>query len=489
MDFQKRVLVLVCAAGLTACGGGGGGLPTPALNPNTAPILTDPGAITLLEGGTAVATIAGTDSENDSLTFALSSGDDESLFSMSSSGELSFITAPDFEMPSDAGGNNVYEVTVQVSDGALSDTQALTITITDAFEGRVVDAPIKGAQVFIDLNGDGVQDEDEPSGVTDDNGFFNVTMFELPEGSSAKVISRGGTDILTGEELPDLALISDVPSDITKPAHVTPLTTVLAAVDTAEGKAELLAAMGITGTPEALLTIDGWAAAAEGDTGAMATQRINQQLGLLLQTASTALEGSSSAADVSIKLARSVAMEVKNAASSAIGLDLTSAEALQSVLTEALSDVAPEITIAAATLNAVATSVASVNSVVADPKLDPLSDVSADIVKAAQKNLQSSIKDVVAGTVSVGVFNTDTGLTKLFINVVLPADALDTDDDGIADALDTDDDGDGVKDNVDAFPKDATETKDADNDGLGDNADDFIPADYDDGLFDEFDWS
>lgn len=490
MDFQKRVLVLVCAASLTACGGGGGGgLPTPALNPNTAPILTDPGAITLLEGGTAVATIAGTDSENDSLTFALSSGDDESLFSMSSSGELSFITAPDFEMPSDAGGNNVYEVTVQVSDGALSDTQALTITITDAFEGRVVDAPIKGAQVFIDLNGDGVQDEDEPSGVTDDNGFFNVTMFELPEGSSAKVISRGGTDILTGEELPDLALISDVPSDITKPAHVTPLTTVLAAVDTAEGKAELLAAMGITGTPEALLTIDGWAAAAEGDTGAMATQRINQQLGLLLQTASTALEGSSSAADVSIKLARSVAMEVKNAASSAIGLDLTSAEALQSVLTEALSDVAPEITIAAATLNAVATSVASVNSVVADPKLDPLSDVSADIVKAAQKNLQSSIKDVVAGTVSVGVFNTDTGLTKLFINVVLPADALDTDDDGIADALDTDDDGDGVKDNVDAFPKDATETKDADNDGLGDNADDFIPADYDDGLFDEFDWS
>jgi len=490
MDFQKRVLVLVCAASLTACGGGGGGgLPTPAPNPNTAPILTDPGAITLLEGGTAVATIAGTDSENDSLTFALSSGDDESLFSMSSSGELSFITAPDFEVPSDAGGNNVYEVTVQVSDGTLSDTQALTITITDAFEGRVVDAPIKGAQVFIDLNGDGVQDEDEPSGVTDDNGFFNVTMFELPEGSSAKVISRGGTDILTGEELPDLALISDVPSDITKPANVTPLTTVLAAVDTAEGKAELLAAMGITGTPEALLTSDGWAAAAEGDTGAMATQRVNQQLGLLLQTAAAALDGSGSTADLSIKLAQSVAAEVKKAASSVTGLDLTSAEALQTVLTEALSDAAPEVAIEAATLTAVATSVASVNTVLADPKLDPLSDVSAEIVKAAQTNLQSSVKDVVAGTVSVDDFNTDTGLTDLFTNVVLPADALDTDEDGIADALDTDDDGDGVKDNVDAFPKDATETKDADNDGLGDNADDFIPADYDDGVFDEFDWS
>ncbi|MDB2416296.1 hypothetical protein N9W42_02905 [Pseudomonadales bacterium] len=487
MSLQKKGLVLVCAVSLSACGGGGSS--TPAPNPNTAPTLTDPGAITLLEGGAVVATIAGTDSENDSLTFALSSGDDENLFRMSSSGELSFITAPDFEIPSDAGGDNIYEVTVQVSDGALLDTQALTVTITDAFEGRVVDAPIKGARVFIDLNGDGVQDDDEPSGVTDDNGFFNVTMFELPAGSSAKVISRGGTDILTGQELPDLALISDVPSDITKPANVTPLTTVLAAVDTAEGKAELLAAMGITGTPEALLTSDGWAAAAEGDTGAMATQRINQQLGLLLQTAAAALEGSGSTADLSIKLAQSVAAEVKKAASSATGLDLTSAEALQTVLTEALSDAAPEVAIEAATLTAVATSVASVNTVVADPKLDPLSDVSAEIVKAAQTNLQSSVKDVVAGTVSVDVFNTDTGLTDLFTNVVLPADAIDTDEDGIADALDTDDDGDGVKDNVDAFPKDATETKDADNDGLGDNADDFIPADYDDGIFDEFDWS
>ena len=487
MNLQKKGLALVCAVSLSACGGGGSS--TPAPNPNTAPTLTDPGAITLLEGGAVVATIAGTDSENDSLTFALSSGDDENLFRMSSSGELSFITAPDFEIPLDAGGDNIYEVTVQVSDGALLDTQALTVTITDAFEGRVVDAPIKGARVFIDLNGDGVQDDDEPSGVTDDNGFFNVTMFELPAGSSAKVISRGGTDILTGQELPDLALISDVPSDITKPANVTPLTTVLAAVDTAEGKAELLAAMGITGTPEALLTSDGWAAAAEGDTGAMATQRINQQLGLLLQTAAAALEGSGSTADLSIKLAQSVAAEVKKAASSATGLDLTSAEALQTVLTEALSDAAPEVAIEAATLTAVATSVASVNTVVADPKLDPLSDVSAEIVKAAQTNLQSSVKDVVAGTVSVDVFNTDTGLTDLFTNVVLPADAIDTDEDGIADALDTDDDGDGVKDNVDAFPKDATETKDADNDGLGDNADDFIPADYDDGIFDEFDWS
>ena len=45
----------------------------------------------------------------------------------------------------------------------LDDTQALMITVTDAFEGRVVDAPISGATV-VDLNANNKQDADEPSG-------------------------------------------------------------------------------------------------------------------------------------------------------------------------------------------------------------------------------------------------------------------------------------------------------------------------------------
>ena len=101
---------------------------------------------------------------------------------------------------------------------------------------------------------------DEPSGVTDDFGFFNVDTFTVPEGSSAKVISKGGTDTNTGA-LPDLVLISDVPADLTRPANVTPLTTVVASVDTPEEKAQVLQAMGIDNTPEELLTTDNWGAA------------------------------------------------------------------------------------------------------------------------------------------------------------------------------------------------------------------------------------
>jgi hypothetical protein len=482
----KRTIVGALSVGfLWGCGGGSSSSPVP----NTAPSLEEIGALTIQEGSIAVKTISASDPQNDGLTFSIASGEDKDLFSISAGGALAFLSAPDFEAAADANADNVYQVTVQVSDGSLSDSEALQITVTDAFEGRVVDAPIKGASVFIDLNDNGVQDEAEPAGVTDDDGFFNVAMFTLTPGSSAKVVSKGGTDTLTGEALPNLALISDVPADITKPANVTPLTTVLAVIETEQEKADLLAAMGIEGTPEALLTSDAWAAAAEGDTAAQATQRINQQVGLLLQTGSSLIDGTGGGEDVSIALAKGIAAEIKQAVVSQTGLDLSSPTALQAVLTDALDAVAPEAGIAATVLAAVADSVAVVNAVVADPTLDPLSDVAADIVRTAQDSLQGAVKDLVAGEVSVDDFTASTGPTTLFERVTLPANAPDTDGDGIADALDVDDDGDGVNDGVDAFPKDATETKDADNDGLGDNVDDFIPGNFDEAFFDEFDWS
>ena len=458
---------------LTACGGGGGGSSAPAVVQvtNTAPTISDPGALSLLEGGLSVATISASDAQNNSLSFSIASGDDEDLFSITTGGALTFATAPDFEAPADSDTDNVYDVTVQVSDGSLTDTQALTITVTDAFEGRVVDAPIAGASVFVDLNGNNAQDADEPSGVTDDSGFFNVDTFTPPEGVAVKVISKGGTDTKTGKALPDLALISDVPADITKPANVTPLTTVVASVDTPEAKAQVLLAMGIDKTPEELLTTDNWAAAEGGDESAKAAQRVNQQVGLLLQTAATVADDGDEATDISVSLAKAVAAEISTVATSDAGIDLTSADTLTTVLSEAVAEVAPTVVVEAAAIAAVASSVATVNLVVADPTLDPLSDVAADIVESAQEDLQTSVADVVSGEVSVEAFETATDTTELFSEIVIAVDALDTDKDGVPDALDTDDDGDGVADGKDAFSLDATEALDTDGDGIGNNAD------------------
>ena len=61
-------------------------------------------------------------------------GDDADDFTINSStGALSMV-ARDFETPADADGDNVYEVTVRVSDGANSATVALLVTVRNMFE-------------------------------------------------------------------------------------------------------------------------------------------------------------------------------------------------------------------------------------------------------------------------------------------------------------------------------------------------------------------
>ena len=67
------------------------------------------------------------------LSYSIIGGADASKFTIgSSTGALSFVTAPNFELPTDAGGNNVYDVIVQASDGHGGiDTQAIAVTVTD----------------------------------------------------------------------------------------------------------------------------------------------------------------------------------------------------------------------------------------------------------------------------------------------------------------------------------------------------------------------
>jgi hypothetical protein len=452
---------------LASCGGGGGSTPAP----NRAPVVTDPGALTLLEGASSVATISASDPDNNALSFSISSGDDQALFSIASSGALSFLVAPDFEVPADAGSNNVYDLTVQVSDGTLTDTQSISITVTDAFEGRVVDAPVSGALVFIDLNGNSTLDDGEPNGRTDALGNYNFSSFTVADDVVAKIISIGGTDIQTGKVLPDLVMVSDLPSDLTQPAMVTPISTVLAAAASPEAKSALLATLGISGTVDDFLASDGWAKAQNGDEVAKAAQRINQQIGVLLQTATTLTDDGDSTTDVSVILAQSVAKQIATIAGSDSKIDLTSATIVQKVLTDAAAETVPNQSIEPASIAAIANAVAVVNTLAADVSLDPTSDTAKDISIAMQGTLQTSVEQVVSGNLTVADFATNTAPTLLFSDIVVAADAPDYDADGISDALDPDDDNDGVRDSLDAFPKDATEQLDTDLDRVGNNAD------------------
>src|SRR5439155_385226 len=49
----------------------------------------------------------------------------------SATGAVTFKVAPDFEAPTDANGDNAYQVIVHANDGVHDTTQAVTISVTD----------------------------------------------------------------------------------------------------------------------------------------------------------------------------------------------------------------------------------------------------------------------------------------------------------------------------------------------------------------------
>ena len=105
------------------------------------PVITSNGGggtalINVLEDTTAVTTVTASDPDvGDSLTYSISGGTDAAKFNINTtSGALTFIAAPDFQIPTDANTDNVYEVTVQADDGnGGTDTQALSVAVNEAW--------------------------------------------------------------------------------------------------------------------------------------------------------------------------------------------------------------------------------------------------------------------------------------------------------------------------------------------------------------------
>ncbi len=123
-----------------------------------APVITSDGggasaSLNVAENGTAVTTVTATDLDGPSLTYSIVGGADASKFTINAStGALSFVAAPDYEAPTDADADNVYDVIVQVSDGALTDSQAIAVTVTSLNEAPTALAPASAA---VDINASG----------------------------------------------------------------------------------------------------------------------------------------------------------------------------------------------------------------------------------------------------------------------------------------------------------------------------------------------
>ena len=113
---------------------------------NAAPTITSNGSggtasVSVTENTTAVTTVTATDaSPGQTLTYSISGGVDAAKFTINSStGALSFVSAPNYESPTDSGGNNVYDVIVTVEDGVGgADSQSIVVTVTNSNEAPVL---------------------------------------------------------------------------------------------------------------------------------------------------------------------------------------------------------------------------------------------------------------------------------------------------------------------------------------------------------------
>lgn len=131
--------------------------PTPPAN--QAPVITSNGGaetagVTISENVTAVAAVAATDADTaDTITYSVVGGADAALFTIDSvTGALAFLASPDFESPSDTGGDNVYNLTVQASDGrGGADMQAISVTIANTNDN----APVFSSAVAVSFNENG----------------------------------------------------------------------------------------------------------------------------------------------------------------------------------------------------------------------------------------------------------------------------------------------------------------------------------------------
>jgi glucose/arabinose dehydrogenase len=126
---------------LSACGGDGSTQPIPPNQPppNQPPVFSSAAATSVVENVTgSVYQAAASDPNGDSVTYSIVGGADATRFTVSASGQVSFVSSPNFDLPSDADANNVYEIQIGASDGKASTTLALSLTVTNSKEGVAV---------------------------------------------------------------------------------------------------------------------------------------------------------------------------------------------------------------------------------------------------------------------------------------------------------------------------------------------------------------
>ncbi len=154
---------------------------------------------------TTLTTITASDEDGDTLAYSLT-GDDSSLLSIDSNGNVSFKASPDFEVPSDSNEDNIYSFAVVADDGSLSATSPNVLVSINNLNDN--------APIFVDLS-TSVEVTNGQTNVFDitttDADGDDVTLTKAGTDSSAFTISDSGS--LSFSSAPDFANPTDSDGD------------------------------------------------------------------------------------------------------------------------------------------------------------------------------------------------------------------------------------------------------------------------------------
>tara|TARA_A100001011_G_scaffold221736_1_gene229674 strand:- start:3036 stop:4700 length:1665 start_codon:yes stop_codon:yes gene_type:complete len=130
-NIKRKLSYLTVFLFLVSCGGGGS---------SSSPLVltfASSGVFKLDENSSGSWEISASSNKNTAITYSIGGGSDTSSFSLSGN-TLSFLGSGNYEAPTDANKDGVYEVNIQASSGNTSATQSITVQLTDVAEAPVI---------------------------------------------------------------------------------------------------------------------------------------------------------------------------------------------------------------------------------------------------------------------------------------------------------------------------------------------------------------
>ena len=174
---------------------------------NEAPTISSSTSFSVAENNTAIGSVTATDADGDSLTYSISGSE----INISSSGVLTFATAPDYET------KNSYTATVTVSDGTNSTTQNITVNVTDVDETDPNESPtISSSSTFSVAENQTAIGSVSASDADGDSLTYSISGSEINISSSGVLTFASAPDYETKNSYTATVTVSDGKASVTQ---------------------------------------------------------------------------------------------------------------------------------------------------------------------------------------------------------------------------------------------------------------------------------